>query len=79
MVVVFSVNGALASYAVEFITPSHVIATQVRGDKRKDIPEKLELFKENGVWISSSDADSIKNSIIHALGESGELELGKEA
>jgi hypothetical protein len=79
MVVVFSVNGALASYAVEFITLSHVIATQVRGDKRKDIPEKLELFKENGVWISSSDADSIKNSIIHALGESGELELGKEA
>jgi hypothetical protein len=67
MVVVFSVNGALATYSIEFPSPEHVIARQAKGEKRKDIPEKLEFYKQSGEWTSDTENFSVKTSIIHAL------------
>lgn len=68
MVVVFSVNGALASYALIWVSQDHVTAQLMgNGDKRKDIPEKVEFLKSEGNWSSSSSQESVSKSIIHAL------------
>lgn len=71
MVVVFSVNGALASYSIEYLDDAHVIALLTGNvENRRDLPEKIEFFHTAGIWSADTEYDGIKNPIIHALSHS---------
>ena len=68
MVVVFSVNGALATYSIEYRTAEHVIAKRSgNGEGRHDIPEEIEFFCRKGNWTSGIAEEEVKNPIIKAL------------
>jgi hypothetical protein len=71
MMVVFSVNGSLASYSIEFKSADHVIAKLAgNGEGRQDIPEEIEFFCSQGTWTSETVAEDVKKPIIKALVQS---------
>ena len=73
MVVVFSVNGALASYSIEYRTSEHVIAKlSGNGESRMDIPEEIEFICRKGKWTSDISGEEVKNPIIKALNQAGQ-------
>ena len=76
MVVIFSVNGALATYSIEYRNAEHVIAKRSgNGEVRKDIPEEIEFFCRKGNWTSEISSEEVKNPIIKALNQSDQPEI----
>ena len=75
MVVVFYVNGSLATYSVEFKSTEHVIARlSGNGERRGDIPEEIEFFLKKEGWISATSAEEVKKPILLALNQTDRLE-----
>ena len=71
MVIVFSVNGSLATYFIEYKSASHVIAKRSGNEEgRQDIPEEIDFFCEKGIWNSDAPSDNVKIPILKALNNS---------
>jgi hypothetical protein len=69
---VLSVGGSLASYqVVKEDDDSYKAALRTGSSRRDDIPEHLQLFKEEGQWRAEPWHQEVVKAIVHAIESNG--------
>ncbi|MBA2745721.1 MAG: hypothetical protein H0U44_05805 [Flavisolibacter sp.] len=67
-VIVLSYQGSLAFFEVTQVTETHYQARlKTHGEKRVDLPAKLDILKKEGAWAALPGHEEILNAVVNAI------------